>query len=109
MCQQDEELSNEPNAQWFLAAKQGNIPELEKQLAQSPSLLEAKDEDLGVSRKFVRATFQMTALLWATDAGNLDAARFLLQRGADLNAVDTEGNTALILGSVKLLYLWIFL
>lgn len=45
----------------------------------------------------------MTALLWATDAGQTEAVKFLLKEGADLSAVDNEGNTALHLGLCKTL------
>ncbi len=37
-----------------------------------------------------------TPLIWTSFGDSTDAAQLLLQRGADINAIDREGNTALI-------------
>ncbi len=37
----------------------------------------------------------MTALMHAADSGNLEAVTFLIGKGADVNATDSDGNTAL--------------
>lgn len=37
----------------------------------------------------------LTWLMWAAKAGNVEAVKVLLERGADIHATDPEGNTAL--------------
>ncbi len=38
---------------------------------------------------------EMTPLMWATSAGNLDAVKLLLAAGADVNATDQDGSVAI--------------
>ena len=44
---------------------------------------------------------QVTALMWAADIGNTEIAQLLLENGADIDAVNFKGHTALIIAVRK--------
>lgn len=67
----------------FAAASAGDIPTLRRDIDDNPHLLKATEWE------------GRTLLHDAADKSQLDAARYLLDRGADVNAVTTDGRTAL--------------
>jgi ankyrin repeat protein len=66
------------------AASTGDVSEIERLVGQDPSLLNAGD-----------APRRKTPLMWASDEGHVAAVRWLLDRGAAVNARDEYGQTAL--------------
>ena len=69
------------------AAETGNLAEVQKLLAASPELLEAKDET------------GRTPLLCAARGGQQEIIQFLVDRGADLTARNVRGSNALHLAA----------
>ena len=63
------------------AAKNGDLLAVKSILAQDPSKLNATDED------------HYTALHWACMRAHWDVARYLIERGADVNVVGGDGGT----------------
>jgi len=68
------------------AAMQGDLAAVKKLLEQNPALLEARDDDEGV-----------TPLAYAAGFGRMEVLEFLVARGADVNARDPRGLSALLL------------
>jgi len=68
------------------AAMQGDLAAVKKLLEQNPALLEACDDDEGV-----------TPLAYAAGFGRMEVLEFLVARGADVNARDPRGLSALLL------------
>ena len=66
------------------AAMKGDLAAVKKLLEQNPALLEARDEDEGV-----------TPLAYAAGFGRMEVLEFLVARGADVNARDARGLSAL--------------
>ena len=66
------------------AAMDGDLTTVRKLLEQNPALLEARDEDEGV-----------TPLAYAAGFGHMEVLEFLVARGADVNARDPRGLSAL--------------
>ena len=66
------------------AAMQGDLAAVKKLLEQNPALLEARDEDEGV-----------TPLAYAAGFGRMEVLEFLVARGANVNARDPRGLSAL--------------
>lgn len=69
--------SEGPDAAWFDAVKQGNLPKVEAMVAAGQNL-EARDE----------ASLGQTALGWAAFIGYEDVVRYLVAQGADIRATD---------------------
>ncbi|CAL2036557.1 CBN-ACBP-5 protein [Caenorhabditis brenneri] len=70
-------LETEKEKEWFAAMRANDTTTMKRLLEEDRNILEAKDENLA-----------MTALLWATDLGCDPVVRFLIDEGADVNAVD---------------------
>jgi ankyrin repeat protein len=66
------------------AAMNGDLATVKKLLEQDPTLLEARDEDEGV-----------TPLAYAAGFGRMEVLEFLVARGANVNARDPRGLSAL--------------
>ena len=66
------------------AAMQGDLATVKRLLEQNPALLEARDEDEGV-----------TPLAYAAGFGRMGVLEFLVARGANVNARDPRGLSAL--------------
>lgn len=80
----DDIVVNEPTRletgeekEWFSAMRASDLMTMTRLLNQNPEILEAKDQHLA-----------MTALLWATDLGCDTVVQFLIEKGADVNAID---------------------
>ena len=71
------------------ATESGNIDEVRKLLDAMPDLIHTRDE------------YEGTVLHWAVHANQLDLVNFLIERGVDVRAVDTFGQTALPVAAVK--------
>uniref|UniRef100_A0A7I4YCR7 Acyl-CoA-binding domain-containing protein 6 n=1 Tax=Haemonchus contortus TaxID=6289 RepID=A0A7I4YCR7_HAECO len=69
---------------WFTAAKADDESTMTDIYNRKPEVLNSTDQHLG-----------MTALHWAIDSGCDKVVQFLISKGADVNAVDPEGNTPL--------------
>jgi ankyrin repeat protein len=69
----------------FKAVDDGDVEEMERLLDQDGGLLEARDED----------NWNMTALIWAAHIKYAEGLRLLLDRGAELEARDDDGESAL--------------
>ncbi|VDO65046.1 unnamed protein product, partial [Haemonchus placei] len=69
---------------WFTAAKADDESTMTDIYNRKPEVLNSTDQHLG-----------MTALHWAIDSGCDKVIQFLISKGADVNAVDPEGNTPL--------------
>jgi ankyrin repeat protein len=69
----------------FMALEDGDVEEVERLLDQHCGLLEARDED----------NWNMTPLIWAAQNKCAEGLRLLLDRGAELEARDADGETAL--------------
>lgn len=70
-------------AEIHAAAQAGDAEKTKELLTQNPALLEARDN------------FQRTPLHWACRGVHLDLVKYLVERGADVNAVDINGIAAL--------------
>jgi ankyrin repeat protein len=68
------------------AAMNGDLAAVKKLLERNPALLEARDEDEGV-----------TPLAYAAGFGRVEVLEFLVARGANVNARDPRGLSALLL------------
>jgi hypothetical protein len=68
---------------WNERAQAGDLAGVQAMLEKDPWLLQAVDKD------------KMHALHWASDVGELKVVAFLLDRGADPNLQDGEGQTPL--------------
>jgi hypothetical protein len=68
------------------AAMNGDLATVKKLLEQNPALLEARDEDEGV-----------TPLAYAAGFSRMEVLEFLVARGADVNARDPRGVSPLLL------------
>jgi ankyrin repeat protein len=66
------------------AVYDGDVEEVERLLDQDGELLEARDEE----------RCNMTPLIWASDNNHAEVVRLLLDRGAELEARDDDGETA---------------
>ena len=66
------------------AAMQGDLAAVKKLLEQNPALLEARDDEEGV-----------TPLAYAAGFGHMEVLEFLVARGANVNARDPRGLSAL--------------
>ena len=64
-------------------AENGNVDEMRSLLDSDAALIDSADDS------------QRTALIWAADRGNAELVALLLDRGADLNLQDCDGQTAL--------------
>ncbi|CAI2349202.1 unnamed protein product [Caenorhabditis sp. 36 PRJEB53466] len=84
VIQEPTRLETETEKTWFAAMREDDVETMRTLLETDPELLEAKDQHLA-----------MTALLWAVDLGCDTVVRFLIDRGADVNAVDGCLQTAL--------------
>jgi ankyrin repeat protein len=69
------------------AAETGNLDEIKGLLANTPTLIEEKDEN------------GHTPLLVAARGGQIEIAKYLVDKGADIKAVNARGNTALHLAA----------
>jgi ankyrin repeat protein len=67
------------------AARQGDLAEVERLVGEDPRLLDMKNGSF----------YGRTPLMWASYAGHLEVARWLLDRGAAVNERDPCGETAL--------------
>jgi uncharacterized protein len=67
------------------AAKNGDLAEVERLLGQDPGLLSAKEEGF----------LTRTPFMWAPRGGHAGVVRWLLDKGAAINARDAAGFTAL--------------
>uniref|UniRef100_A0A8R1HK27 Acyl-CoA-binding domain-containing protein 6 n=1 Tax=Caenorhabditis japonica TaxID=281687 RepID=A0A8R1HK27_CAEJA len=70
-------LETDIEKQWFAAMRNNDVSAMKSILGENSDILEAKDQHLA-----------MTALLWATDLGCESVVGFLIDQGADVNAVD---------------------
>lgn len=76
-------------AHFFASVRAGDVAVVQHHLQQHPHLLEARGE------------LQWTALMIAVNAGQQDAARFLLECGSVVDASDGRGATALHLAAMQ--------
>src|SRR5689334_7222807 len=67
----------------FSAIRENNLPQLKTLLEQKDSANKADDHGI-------------TPLMYAAQAGSVDAMRLLIDRGADVNAQNAYGSTALM-------------
>jgi len=84
----DENLSAEVFDKFHEAAKKDQVDKLQELLSTNENWLEKRDK------------YQRTPLHSAARYGAYSAARFLLDRGADINVKDEKGNTPLHLASI---------
>jgi len=84
----DKDLSAEAFDEFHEAAKRDQVNELQELLTTDENWLEKRDK------------YQRTPLHSAARYGALEAASFLLERGADFNVKDEKGNTPLHLASI---------
>ena len=77
------ERSKGPNAKWFDAVKEGNLPEIKK-MVEAGQDIEVQDT----------ASLRQTALGWAAFIGYLDVVQYLIEQGANLYAGDTADVTS---------------
>ncbi|EFO86846.1 CRE-ACBP-5 protein [Caenorhabditis remanei] len=77
-------LETDSEKSWFAAMRVNDVATMKQLLDEDPNILEAKDQHLA-----------MTALLWAADLGCDPVVKFLIDHGADVNAVDGCLQTAL--------------
>lgn len=71
------------------AASLGKTDEVERLLNEGAAINEYYKSDADCDEGY-------TPLLFAAKRGRLDTVRFLVNHGADINAIDTEGYTALM-------------
>lgn len=71
------------------ATERGNINNVRKLLNANPELIHTRDE------------YEGTVLHWAVHANQLDLVNFLIERGVDVRAEDSFGQTALPVAAVK--------
>ncbi|EFJ44630.1 molecular chaperone, partial [Volvox carteri f. nagariensis] len=81
--------SREEGRAWLEAARRGDLPTLERMLAENPRLLSYQGQ--GTSFAFTLHT----ALHWAAARGHTAVARWLLQQGADPDLPNAAGATPL--------------
>ena len=91
------ERSKGPNAKWFDAVKEGNLPEIKK-MVEAGQDIEVQDT----------ASLRQTALGWAAFIGYLDVVQYLIEQGANLYAGDTADVTsafksAILGGNIKVI------
>jgi len=84
----DKNLSAKVFEEFHETAKRDQVDKLQKLLSADENWLEKRDK------------YQRTPLHSAARYGAISAARFLLDRGADLNVEDEKGNTPLHLASI---------
>jgi uncharacterized protein len=79
-------LMRETNYELHAAAAQGNLNRIRHLIELDGAMVRVVDDK------------QRTPLHFACNGGHLEVARLLIDRGADINARDMNGNTALHLG-----------
>ena len=86
-------LMRETNYELHAVAAQGNLNRTRHLIESDGTMVKVVDDK------------QRTPLHFACNGGHLEVARLLIDRGADINAKDMNGNTALHLGRLLMILL----
>lgn len=72
----------------FNAIANGNLESVRKILENDPALLESKQEN------------EMTPLMFAASQGKIDIVRYLIENGADINYIKSDGPSSLLFAAM---------